>query len=337
MDVRRIEVGEGERLRAIRLAALRDAPGAFGATEAGDAARPPRDWDMLGGGPGAVFVARRPRRSDWEGMAGVHLPEDGGAKLWGMWVAPSARGRGLGSALARAVIGWTRDRALERLTLSVSDAATGAERLYRTLGFARTGVARPLESNPSLTQHELALELEPPERRLETARLLIRPFEPGDLAAAHALRSSEGVVRWLYENPATEAESRARLQRRIHATRFARTGDAIGLAVVHDGTLVGDLSLFLSSAEHRQGEIGFLFDPSHQGRGYATEAAGALLELALGTFGLHRIAGRAEARNAASVRVMEKLGMRREAHLVENELVKGEWQSEVVYALRAES
>jgi RimJ/RimL family protein N-acetyltransferase len=337
VDVRRIEVGEGERLRAIRLAALRDAPGAFGATADGDAARPLRDWDMLGGGPGAVFVARRPGRREWEGMAGVYLPEDGGAVLWGLWVAPTARGRGLGRALTREVIGWASDRALERLTLSVSDAAPGAERLYGALGFTRTGAARPLESDPSLTQHELALDLEPPERRFETARLLVRPFEPGDLAAAHAMRSSEGVVRWLYQDPATEAESRARLERRIHATRFARTGDAIGLAVVHDGTLVGDVSLFLASAEHRQGEMGFLFDPAYQGRGYATEAAGALLELAFGTFGLHRVVGRAEARNVASVRVMEKLGMRREAHLVENELVKGEWQSEVVYAVRADS
>jgi RimJ/RimL family protein N-acetyltransferase len=149
------------------------------------------------------------------------------------------------------------------------------------------------------------------------------------------MRSREDVVRWLYEEPATLAQSRARLERRIGNARFARSGDAIGLAVVlGDGTLVGDVSLFLPSAEHRQGEIGFLFHPDHQGRGYATEAAGAVLELAFGTFALHRVAGRAEARNAASIRVMGKLGMRREALLVENELVKGEWQSEVVYAAR---
>jgi RimJ/RimL family protein N-acetyltransferase len=79
-----------------------------------------------------------------------------------------------------------------------------------------------------------------------------------------------------------------------------------------------------------------MFNPEHHGRGYATEAASAVLDLAFETFGLHRITGSLEARNAASARVLEKLGMRREAHLVENELVKGEWQSEIVYArLRA--
>jgi alkylation response protein AidB-like acyl-CoA dehydrogenase len=68
---------------------------------------------------------------------------------------------------------------------------------------------------------------------------------------------------------------------------------------------------------------------------YATEAAEAVVALAFGSYDLHRDYGRLEARNLASARVLEKLGMRREAHLVENEWVKGEWQSELVYALLA--
>jgi RimJ/RimL family protein N-acetyltransferase len=58
-----------------------------------------------------------------------------------------------------------------------------------------------------------------------------------------------------------------------------------------------------------------------------------LIAFGFEAMGFHRVIGRAEARNTASVRVLEKLGMRREAHLVENEWVKGEWQSEVVYAM----
>ena len=64
-------------------------------------------------------------------------------------------------------------------------------------------------------------------------------------------------------------------------------------------------------------------------------AAEPLLELGFTSFGMRRIVGSTEARNTASARVLEKLGMRREAHLVENEWVKGEWQSEIVYALLA--
>jgi RimJ/RimL family protein N-acetyltransferase len=78
-----------------------------------------------------------------------------------------------------------------------------------------------------------------------------------------------------------------------------------------------------------------MFDPAHQGRGYATEASRALVAHAFEHYGVHRVYGRLEPRNEASARVLEKLGMRREAHLIENEWVKGEWQSEAVYALLA--
>jgi RimJ/RimL family protein N-acetyltransferase len=97
--------------------------------------------------------------------------------------------------------------------------------------------------------------------------------------------------------------------------------------------MIGEGSLFLLSAQHRQGEIGFIFHPDHHGHGYATETARLLLRLAFEEFGLHRVIGRLEPRNEASARLLEHVGMRREAHFVENEFVKGEWQSELVYAL----
>ena len=84
---------------------------------------------------------------------------------------------------------------------------------------------------------------------------------------------------------------------------------------------------------HRQGELGYMIAGEHQGRGFATEAAPPLLAFAFDTMRLHRVVGRIEPRNVGSGRVLEKLGMRREADLVENEWVKGEWQSEAVYAI----
>jgi RimJ/RimL family protein N-acetyltransferase len=105
------------------------------------------------------------------------------------------------------------------------------------------------------------------------------------------------------------------------------------LAIERDGELIGHANL--SVGDHRQGEVGFIVDPAHQGHGYATEAAEAMLELGFETYDLHRIIGRLEPRNTASARVLERLGMRKEAHLIENEWVKGEWQSEAVYAILA--
>ena len=174
-----------------------------------------------------------------------------------------------------------------------------------------------------------------PEWPLETERLILRPFEPGDLEALHEIHSDDGVVRWLYDEARTLAETHDLLSRKVEAAALSREGDWLSAAAVlrATGELVGDLALNWASEEHRQGEVGFLVHPRHQGNGYATEAARPLLAFAFETMGLHRVVGRLEARNAASARVLEKLGMRREGHLVENEWVKGEWQSELVYAI----
>ncbi|HEX6698404.1 MAG TPA: GNAT family N-acetyltransferase [Solirubrobacteraceae bacterium] len=169
---------------------------------------------------------------------------------------------------------------------------------------------------------------------LETERLLLRPFAAGDLDALLAIQSRDDVTRYLYWDPRTAAEVREVLDRKIRSTAIVAEGDNLSLAAVlrENGELIGDCSLRWLSAEHRQAEIGFIFHPDHHGRGYATEAAAALLALAFENLRVHRVIGRLEARNTASARVLERLGMRKEAHLVENEHVKGEWQSEIVYA-----
>ena len=176
-----------------------------------------------------------------------------------------------------------------------------------------------------------------PDWPLRTDRLLLRPFEADDLDALHAIHSDEAVVRWLYNDPRTLNETRELLGRKIAGAALHAEGDWLGAAVTlrDTGELVGDLSLFWTSETHRQGELGFVVHPLHQGRGYATEASRPMLAFAFEELGLHRVVGRLEPRNTGSARVLEKLGMRREAHLVENEWVKGEWQSELVYALLA--
>ncbi len=176
-----------------------------------------------------------------------------------------------------------------------------------------------------------------PDWPLRTERLLLRPFEAGDLDALHAIHSDEAVVRWLYNDPRTLDETRELLGRKIAGAALRAEGEWLGAAVTlrETGELVGDLSLLWASETHRQGELGFVVHPRHQGHGYATEASRPMLAFAFEQLGLHRVVGRLEPRNAGSARVLEKLGMRREAQLVENEWVKGEWQSELVYALLA--
>ena len=172
---------------------------------------------------------------------------------------------------------------------------------------------------------------------LETERLRLRPFEPGDLEALFAIQANESVGRWLYNDPRTLEETRELLARKVGGAALRGEGEWLSAAAAlrTTGELVGDVSLYWASEAHRQGELGFVVHPEHQGTGYATEASRPLLDFAFGQLGLHRVIGRLEPRNGGSARVLEKLGMRREAHLVENEWVKGEWQSELVYAILA--
>jgi RimJ/RimL family protein N-acetyltransferase len=128
---------------------------------------------------------------------------------------------------------------------------------------------------------------------------------------------------------------REALELRIRGTSLDADGDKLLLAVVLQASseLIGEAGLFLLSKAHRQGEVGGAFHPDYHGRGYATEAARRLLEVAFEDLDLHRVIGRIDARNDASARWLERLGMRREAHFVENEFNKGAWESEVVYAI----
>jgi RimJ/RimL family protein N-acetyltransferase len=166
---------------------------------------------------------------------------------------------------------------------------------------------------------------------------VLRAFEPRDFDAVHAMRSNPDVVRYLYWDVHTKDQARRALEDRIRFRSIHREGDVLALAAVLHGAddMVVDLILRCVSEEHSLGEIGYIVHPAHQGNGYATEAARAVLAIAFDDAGFHRVVGCLEARNAASARVLEKLGMRREAHLVENEWVKGEWQSEVIYAMLA--
>jgi RimJ/RimL family protein N-acetyltransferase len=171
-------------------------------------------------------------------------------------------------------------------------------------------------------------------RPLTTARLTLRPYVAGDLGHLRDLMSREDVVRYLPWPPMDLEQARAKLQQRLAQTRIGDGQDALVPAAVETATgrVVGEFMLRVPNTANGQGEVGWSIHPDFQGRGYATEGARAMLRVGFEDLGLHRIHAGADARNVASLRVMERLGMRREAHFVQSELVKGEWVDEVIYA-----
>ncbi len=174
-----------------------------------------------------------------------------------------------------------------------------------------------------------------PPAAVQTDRLLLRAFESSDFDDLASIYGREDVVRFLYEPRYTDTDVQRALEKRIGNRSIRGDGDAISFAMVQrgGGALIGDCVVWVLSEQHSQGEIGFVVHPDHHGHGFATEAARELLRIAFEELGLHRVVGNVEARNISSARVLEKLGMRPEAHLIENEFVKEEWQSEIIYAM----
>lgn len=169
-----------------------------------------------------------------------------------------------------------------------------------------------------------------------TARLRLRAFRETDRAAYARYHSRPDVYRYLYREPPVGEALQRRFLRAVTAP-FAAQDDVLRRAAERreDGVLVGEVSLRIASAAALQGEIGYVFDPEFAGRGYATEAVRAMLSLAFAEIGFHRVFARLDSRNEASIRLVERLGLRREAHFRENDRRDGVWGDEYVYAIRA--
>jgi RimJ/RimL family protein N-acetyltransferase len=173
------------------------------------------------------------------------------------------------------------------------------------------------------------------ERPLRTKRLTLRPYQGQDLPFLADLFGREDVCRYLPWPPMDRKRALAKLEQRLLQTSIGPDRDALVPAAVESetGRIVGEFMLRARSPEDRQGEVGWSVHPGFQGRGLATEGAREMLRVGFEELGLHRIWAGADPRNAASIRVMERLGMRHEAHLVEASWLKGEWVDEVVYAM----
>jgi RimJ/RimL family protein N-acetyltransferase len=176
-----------------------------------------------------------------------------------------------------------------------------------------------------------------PEYPVRTERLMLRPLGPADAGPLLAYRGRGDVCRFLPFEPMTGADIAARIAGQWARTELTSEGQSLtlGAEVAATGELAGDVVLFWPSAEHGAGEIGYVFEPALSGQGYATEAARAVLGLGFEGLGLHRIVARLDERNQASARLARRLGLRQEARLVSNELFKGEWSTELVFAMLA--
>lgn len=179
--------------------------------------------------------------------------------------------------------------------------------------------------------------LPPAPRALEVTRdrVRLRPFEERDLDAMAAYRGDAEVCRYLPFEPQTPDDIRGRIGQLLGRTSLEgeRAGLILVIERVSDGRVVGDLVLFHLDPQAGSAEIGWVVSPAVAGQGLATEAVRALIDTAFGVYGLRRLTARIDAENARSLALAERVGMRREAHHIENAWSKGRWSDELVYAL----
>jgi RimJ/RimL family protein N-acetyltransferase len=168
----------------------------------------------------------------------------------------------------------------------------------------------------------------------ETPRLALVRLDRSDVDALVAYRNDPEVARYQSWDGMTLGEATELVDRQALRVPGA-AGEWFQFAVRFkaDGRLIGDLGLFVEAGDARLGELGFTFDRAHQGRGLATEATTALLRFAFGTLGLHRIEAIVDCRNAPAIRLLERLGLRREGHFLQHAWFKGAWCDEFLYAL----
>lgn len=160
-QIERMMPDQWARVRAIRLQALSDAPDAFGTTLAEDEGKPLDIWrERLEHPAGATFLGTQD--GDDVGLA-VGFPWEGraaAAGLFAMWVAPAARGSGVGDALVDAVVSWARTQGHAELLLEVANTNEPAIGLYARKGFERTGGVSTLPPpREHILEHERRLEL----------------------------------------------------------------------------------------------------------------------------------------------------------------------------------
>jgi RimJ/RimL family protein N-acetyltransferase len=152
-----------------------------------------------------------------------------------------------------------------------------------------------------------------------TDRLVLRPLAPADVDRILEYRNLPEVTRWLIRTTVEPDEFRAAME------RAAQDPDDHSVAVELDGTVIGTVSLEVEDGmgqpgmpERTEAMIGYVFDPAYGGHGYASEAVLAMVAVAFEELGIHRLTAGCFADNLASVRILEKAGMRREQHGVED-------------------
>jgi len=169
---------------------------------------------------------------------------------------------------------------------------------------------------------------------IQSKRLLLREFKETDWQAVHSYASDPEVVRFMDWGPNTENETKAFVSRSISSQKEKpRRKYTLAITLKGENKIIGSCDICLVSSENKEGWIGYCLNRQLWRKGYATEAAKALLGFGFQELELHRIFATVDPANIASINVLEKINMQLEGHLREHKWVKGKWRDSVLYAI----
>jgi ribosomal-protein-alanine N-acetyltransferase len=170
--------------------------------------------------------------------------------------------------------------------------------------------------------------------RLETTRLVLREIGLEDVDAIHAYAANPEVVQYMAWGPNSFEQTRRFCAERVANRKDPnRTSYELAINVKPGSVAVGAIGVRVKSAENREGELGYVLHPVYWGKGYVAEAAQRMLEFGFEELKLHRISAFASPENAASLRVLMRLGMRHEGTLRQNVRVKHGYRDSALHAI----
>jgi len=168
---------------------------------------------------------------------------------------------------------------------------------------------------------------------ITTPRIMLRWISEDDIDSLYEIFSNRHVMRYWCSEPLSDREAAADLQREIAGGNENETMFKWGLALRDSNTVIGTTTLFNLNLDNGRAELGYAMSHAHWGKGYMNEALNALVSHAFEVMDLRRLEADVDPRNAASIRVLEKLGFQREGFLRERWHVNGEIQDAFFYGL----
>lgn len=167
---------------------------------------------------------------------------------------------------------------------------------------------------------------------IETERLAIRLAEPEDAESIFSYRSDFTENKYQGWFPDSVEEVRNYISHMPETLDIAGICFQFAIFLTDEKRLIGDLGIIFTNHDNRQTEVGCTLHKDYKGQGYATEALSGMVRFLFGTLNKHRIVASVDPRNTASIRLMERLGFRKEAHFKESYYQRGEWVDDIIYA-----